>query len=131
MLPDGVIQTRTINNLNKFIMTNLTNSVQLIGRLGIDPKQVKFDNGNIKVSFTMATNEYYNDKNGERIEETQWHNVVTFGKTAEIAEKFLKKGSEVIVSGKLTNRQWDGKDGNKHYITEVVATQLHFIDKNK
>lgn len=110
-------------------MTNLTNSVQLIGRLGIDPKTVKLESGTLKVSFSMATNEYYSDKNGERIEDTQWHNVVTFGKTAEIAEKYLKKGSEVIVSGKLTNRQWDGKDGNKHYITEVIASQLHLIDK--
>lgn len=110
-------------------MTNLTNSVQLIGRLGIDPKSVKFDNGNLKVSFTMATNEYYHDKDGDRVEDTEWHNIVAFGKTAEIAEKYLKKGSEVIISGKLTNRQWDGKDGNKHYITEVVASQMRMLDK--
>ncbi|PLX07133.1 MAG: single-stranded DNA-binding protein, partial [Marinilabiliales bacterium] len=94
-------------------MTNLSNSVQLIGRLGLDPKSIKFDNGNLKVSFTMATNDYYRDKDGEKVEDTEWHNIVAFGKTAEIAEKYLKKGSEIIIRGKLTNRQWEGKDGNK------------------
>ena len=111
-------------------MTNMTNSVQLIGRLGVEPKSVKFDNGNSKVSFTLATNEYFQDKNGERVEDTQWHNIVAFGKTAELAEKFLTKGKEVAVSGKLTNRQWDDKEGVKHYITEVVASQFHFMDRS-
>ena len=110
-------------------MTNLSNSVQLIGRLGLDPKSIKFDNGNLKVSFTMATSDYYRDKDGEKVEDTEWHNIVAFGKTAEIAEKYLKKGSEIIIRGKLTNRQWEGKDGNKHYITEVIASQLHMLDK--
>ncbi|NOY49477.1 MAG: single-stranded DNA-binding protein [Chlorobi bacterium] len=110
-------------------MTNLTNSVRLIGRLGVDPKHVKLDSGTSKVSFTMATNEYYRDKNGEKVEETQWHNIVAFGKTAELAVKYLNKGSQVAVAGKLTNRQWDGKDGVKHYITEVNISQIHLLDK--
>lgn len=112
-------------------MTNLTNSVQLMGHLGIDPKSIKFENGNKKVNFSLATNEYFTDKNGDKIEDTQWHNIVTFGKTAEIAEKFLKKGSEILLSGKLTNRSWDDKEGKKHYITEVVASQIQMLDKKK
>jgi single-strand DNA-binding protein len=110
-------------------MTNLINSVRLIGHLGLDPKPVKLDNGNTKVSFTMATNDYYRDKNGEKVEETQWHNIIAYGKTADVAEKFLKKGSRIALEGKLTNRQWDDKDGVKHYITEVIASQIHMLDK--
>jgi single-strand DNA-binding protein len=110
-------------------MTNLTNSVQLMGHLGADPKTHKFDNGNLKVSFSIATNDYYRDKDGERVEETQWHNVVSFGKTAEVADKYLKMGSEVLLSGKLTTRQWDDKEGAKKYITEVIASQIQMVNK--
>jgi single-strand DNA-binding protein len=110
-------------------MTNLTNSVQLIGHLGVDPKSHKFENGGLKVSFSMATNDYYFDKSGDKVKETEWHNIVVFGKTAEIAEKYLKKGSEVILRGKLTTRSWDDKEGKKQYMTEVVASQLHLMDK--
>lgn len=112
-------------------MTNLTNSVQLMGHLGADPKTHKFDNGNLKVSFSIATNDYYRDKNGERVEETQWHNVVSFGKTAEVADKYLKTGSEVLLNGKLTTRQWEDKEGEKKYITEVIASQIQMINKKQ
>ena len=110
-------------------MTNLTNSVQLIGHLGADPKSHKFENGSLKVSFSMATNDSYRDKNGEKVEETEWHNIVAFGKTAEIADKYLRKGSEVIIRGKLTTNKWEDKEGKKQYMTEVVASQLHLLDK--
>ena len=110
-------------------MTNLTNSVQLIGRLGADPKSQKLDNGNLRVSSSMATNDFYRDKNGEKVEETEWHNIVFFGKTAEIAEKYLKKGNEVIIHGKLTTRSWDDKEGKKQYMTQIIASQLHLLDK--
>jgi len=110
-------------------MTNLTNSVQLIGHLGADPKSQKLDNGNLRVSFSMATNDFYRDKNGEKVEETEWHNIVAFGKTAEIAEKYLKKGNEVIIRGKLTTRSWDDKEGKKQYMTQIIASQLHLLDK--
>jgi len=112
-------------------MTNLTNSVQLMGHLGDNPKSFKFDSGNVKVSFSVATNDYYRDKNGEKIEETQWHNIVAFGKTAEIAEKYLKKGSELLLSGKLTTRNWDDKEGKKQYMTEVIVSQIQLLDKKK
>ena len=110
-------------------MTNLTNSVQLIGHLGADPKSHKFENGGLKVSFSMATNDYYRDKNGEKVKETEWHNIAAFGKTAEIAGKYLKKGSEVILRGKLTTRSWDDKDGNKKYMTEIVANEIVMFNK--
>lgn len=72
----------------------------------------------------MATNENYKNASGERVTDTQWHNIVAWGKTAELIEKYVNKGKEVGVEGKLTSRSWDDKDGNKHYITEVVCNEL-------
>ena len=112
-------------------MTNLRNSVQLIGRLGMDPETKTFGDNKSKVRFSIATSEYYNDKDGERQEETQWHNVVAYGRTAEIAEKYLKKGQEIAIRGKLTHRSWDDKDGNTNYITEVVANEIVMFEKKK
>lgn len=79
-------------------MTTLRNSVQLIGRLGADPKKVTYGENKSRVKFSLATNDYYRDKDGERQEETQWHNIVTFGKTAEIAEKYLKKVKKLLLA---------------------------------
>lgn len=103
-------------------MTSLRNRVQLIGKLGIDP-DVKEINKSKKARFSLATNEvYYQD--GNRKEETQWHNVIAWGKTAELAEKYLRKGKEVAIDGKLTSRTYNDKDGNRKYITEIVANEL-------
>lgn len=103
-------------------MTSLRNRVQLIGKLGIDP-DVKEVNKSKKARFSLATNEvYYQD--GKRKEETQWHNVIAWGKTAELAEKLLKKGKEVAVDGKLTSRTYNDKEGARKYITEIVASEL-------
>ena len=85
-------------------MNALRNRVQLIGHLGNDPQVKSFDNGNKVVKLTVATNSTYNNKAGERVQDTQWHNVVMWGKTAEIAEKYLQKGQEVAIEGKLTTR---------------------------
>ncbi len=112
-------------------MTTLRNSVQLIGRLGIDPETKTFSDNNSKVRFSLATSEYYTNKEGERQEETQWHNVIAFGKTAEIAEKYLKKGKEIAIAGKLTYRSWDDKEGNKNYITEIIAHEIVMFGNNK
>ena len=112
-------------------MTTLRNSVQLIGRLGIDPEATTFGENKTKVKFSLATSSYYKDKEGERVEETQWHNIVAWGKTATIAEKYLKKGKEIALSGKLTHRSWDDKDGNTNYITEVVANEILMLDKKE
>jgi single-strand DNA-binding protein len=105
-------------------MNALRNKVQLIGNLGMNPELKELEGGRKVAKFTLATNEYYNNKKGEKVQETQWHNIVAWGKTAELMEQLLDKGKEVMIEGKLTNRTWDDKDGNKRYITEVVANDF-------
>ncbi len=112
-------------------MTTLRNSVNLIGRLGIDPETKTFGDNKSKVRFSLATSDFYKDKDGERQQETQWHNIVAWGKTGEIAEKYLKKGSEVAVSGKLTYRTWEDKDGHTNYITEILANEIQMLGAKK
>ncbi len=111
-------------------MSNLRNKVQLIGRLGMDPEVKTFDNGQM-ARMSIATSDHYRNGKGEQVEETQWHNVVAWGKTAEIAEKYLRKGQEVVINGKLETRQYDDKDGNKRYITQVVCNELLMIGKKE
>ncbi len=110
-------------------MTSMRNSVQLIGRLGKDVELREFTNDRKMARFSLATNRYYKDKNGETAEETQWHNIVAWGKTAEQMEKMLKKGYEVIIHGRLTYRNWEDKDGVKKYTTEIVADDFIKITK--
>ncbi len=111
------------------------NKVILIGNLGKNPDVVAFpqdrhdETSNLvkKASFPLATTEYRRNKDGERIEQTEWHNVVCWRSLAEIAEKILRKGTQVYVEGKLQTRSWEDKDGNKRYITEVVADNFTVI----
>lgn len=112
-------------------MTTLRNSVQLIGRLGNDPETTTFGENKSKTKFSLATSDYYRDKEGERVEETQWHNIVAWGKTATIAEKYLKKGNEIALAGKITYSKWDDKDGNTKYMTEIVANEIVMFSKKK
>ncbi len=112
-------------------MNALRNSVRLIGNLGEDPKVRKLDSGKTVANFSIATNEIYRDAKGEKQSETTWHRLVAWGKQAEIAEKYLKKGSEIALEGKLTNHSFDGKDGEKHYVTEVLVNSILMLDKNK
>jgi single-strand DNA-binding protein len=112
-------------------MNALKNSVRLIGHLGDDPKVRKLDSGKTLANFTIATNEVYRDHRGEQVSETTWHRLVAWGKQAEMAEKYLKKGSEIALEGKLTNRSYEDKSGEKHYITEVVVGSILMLDKNK
>ncbi len=108
----------------------MVNKVQLIGRLGKDPEIRTFEGNNKIANFTLATNERYKDKTGNMIDVTDWHNVVVrFTKQAEIAEKYLKKGMLVYIEGKLKNRSWDDKDGNKKYITEVVVDSFNMLER--
>ena len=102
----------------------IRNKVQLIGNLGNDPQITKLENGNSLAKFSVATNESYLNKAGERIENTQWHNIIAWGKTAEIVEKILKKGNEVVVEGKLINRSYEDDKGVKRYTTEIQANEL-------
>ena len=112
-------------------MNNLRNKVQLIGHLGNNPEIVNLDAGKKLAKFSIATNESYKNAKGETIKETQWHNLVAWGKTAEIIEKYLQKGSEVAIEGKLVNKNYDDKDGNKRYITEIVVNELLMLGSKK
>ncbi|MBU2926918.1 single-stranded DNA-binding protein [Winogradskyella psychrotolerans] len=105
-------------------MNTLKNKVQLIGNLGQDPEITNFESGKILAKFSIATNDSYKNAQGEKVTDTQWHNVVAWGKTAQIVEKFITKGKEVAIEGKLTSRSWEDKDGIKRYITEVVCSEL-------
>ena len=104
-------------------MSSLRNKVQLIGRVGADPEIKRFDD-KVRAVFALAINEvYYNEKH-ERVETTHWHNVLYWGKIAEVVEKFVTKGKEVAIEGKLINRTYEDKEGNKRYVTEIVGYEL-------
>ncbi len=103
---------------------SLRNKVTLIGHTGKEVEIYNFENGNKKASVTLATNDYYTNANGEKIEETQWHNLIAFGKTAEILEKYVPKGKEIAIEGKLTYRSYDDKDGAKRIMTEIRIEEL-------
>jgi single-strand DNA-binding protein len=112
-------------------MNVLRNSVRLIGHLGDDPKVRKLDNGKTVANFSIATNEIYFDQNGTKQSEATWHRLVAWGKQAEIVESYVKKGSEIAIEGKLTNRSYEGKNGEKQYVTEVLVGSILLLDKNK
>ena len=102
---------------------SLRNKVTLIGRTGKDVEIVKFENGRIgKVS--LATSDFYTNALGEKVEETQWHNLVFNGKLVDIVEKYVEKGKEIAVEGKIVYRSWDDKEGIKHYITEIRVDEM-------
>jgi single-strand DNA-binding protein len=105
-------------------MSTLKNHVQLMGHLGQDPEAINLDSGKKLVKFSMATNEFYVDSNGEKITNTYWHNIVAWGKTASFIETYLKKGQEVLLKGKLTPRSYETKTGEKRYITEVNCSEI-------
>jgi single-strand DNA-binding protein len=110
-------------------MNAMKNKVQLIGNLGQDP-DVKTIGEDKKVAhLSVATNENYRNAKGEKVTDTQWHNVVAWGKLADIAEKFLLKGTEVVIEGKLINRNYTDKQGVKRYISEVQANELLILTK--
>ncbi len=96
------------------------NKVILIGNLGKDPEVITFDTAK-KATFPLATTEFFKNKDGQKIEQTDWHNVVCWRGLADIAEKILKKGTQVYIEGKLHTRSWEDKDGNKRYVTEVLV----------
>lgn len=111
-------------------MTTLRNNVQLIGRLGKDPEVRTFDSGKKMASFSIATSETYKNQKGEKVQDTQWHNLVIWGKLADIAGQYLKKGSEVAVSGELVHRNYETAGGEKKNITEInVSDMVMFSSK--
>tara|TARA_R110000868_G_scaffold132180_1_gene342738 strand:+ start:2339 stop:2671 length:333 start_codon:yes stop_codon:yes gene_type:complete len=110
-------------------MNALRNKVQLIGNLGNDPEIINLDGGSKLAKFSIATNETYKNAKGEKVTDTQWHNVVAWGKTAEIVENYLNKGKEVAIEGKLTTRSYETKEGEKRYITEIRCNELLLLGK--
>ena len=108
-------------------MNKLRNRVQLIGHLGMNPEVKTLESGTKFAKFSLATNDSYVNTKGEKIEETEWHNVIAWNKTAELVESYLQKGKEVALEGKLTTRSWDDKKGTKRYITEVVCSEILFL----
>lgn len=111
-------------------MTSLKNSVQLIGRLGNDPEVRTFDSGKKMASFSLATNETYYNSKGEKVTDTQWHNIIAWDKKADLSENYLKKGSEIALEGKLINRSYE-KDGVTKYITEINTNEILMLGKKE
>lgn len=105
-------------------MKSLRNSVQLIGRLGKDPEVRTFENGKKVANFSIATTDTYKNQKGEKVQDTQWHNLVIWGKLADIAEKYLKKGNEIAIEGKLVHRAFETSKGEKKYVSEINVNDL-------
>lgn len=105
----------------------MRNRVQLIGNLGQDPEIKSLENGQKMVRLSLATNENYKNKNGEKNTDTQWHNIVAFGAIVEVIEKYLKKGSEVAIEGRLKYKNYEDKEGVKHYGVDIILSDLQML----
>lgn len=105
-------------------MNSLKNSVRLVGNLGMDPEVKTFDSNKKLARVSIATNETYKNNKGEKVTETQWHNLVIWGTQAQLAGDLLKKGDEVAIEGRLANSNYTDKDGNKRYVSEVVVNEF-------
>ncbi len=113
-------------------MNALRNKVQLIGHLGADPEIMTFDSGKMRATMRLATSDVYKDKDGKKVSNTQWHNLVVWGNNLiPVVEKFLKKGNEIAVDGKLTYRTYEDKQGEKKYFTEVVVNEFVMLGKKE
>ena len=107
----------------------MKNRVQLIGRVGQDPEVKTLEGGKKLATVSIATNDVYYKENGDKVEQTEWHRVTAWGKTADIIEKYVTKGKEIGIEGKLTHRSYDDKNGEKRYVTEVVVTEVLLLGK--
>ena len=110
-------------------MSTLRNKVQLIGNVGNDPEIKSFDGGKKLAKLASATNESFKNEKGEKVDDTQWHNVIAWGRTADLIEKYVTKGKEIGIEGKLTHRSYEDKNGEKRYITEIVANEVMLLGK--
>jgi single-strand DNA-binding protein len=110
-------------------MSTLRNKVQLIGNLGQDPEIINLESGKKLAKFSLATNESYKNAQGEKTTQTDWHSLVAWNKTADIIEKYVTKGKEIAIEGKLTSRSYEDKEGQKRYVTEVVVNELLMLGK--
>lgn len=109
------------------ILTMGINKAILIGNLGKDPELKYTPGGQAVATFSLATTERWSDRNGQKQDRTEWHNIVVWGKQAELVNQYLKKGRSVYIEGRITTRSWDDRDGVKKYRTEIVATQVQFL----
>ena len=107
------------------------NKVILVGNLGKDPEVKYLDNGVAVANFSLATTESYKNKEGEKVSQTEWHNIVLWRGLAEVAEKYLKKGASVYIEGKIKTRKWEDKDGNTRYNTEILADNMTMLGGKK
>ena len=105
----------------------MINKVILVGRVGKDPEVRHLDNNSVVARITLATNETYKNKNGEKVTNTEWHNIVVWRSLAEIAGRYIKKGTMLYVEGKIRTRAWNDKDGNKRYTTEIEADNFQML----
>ncbi|MBI4403353.1 MAG: single-stranded DNA-binding protein [Deltaproteobacteria bacterium] len=108
-------------------MAGSVNKVILIGRLGADPEVRYTSSGGAVANFNLATNESWNDKNGQKQERTEWHKIVVWGKLGELCGQYLSKGRQAFVEGRLQTKDWTDKEGNKRYTTEVIAQSVQFL----
>ncbi len=109
----------------------MVNKVILIGRLGADPEVRYTQEGAMVTNFRLATDEQWKDKSGEKVQRTEWHRIVTFGKLAEICGNYLSKGRLVYIEGRIQTRSWDDRDGNKRYTTEIVAQNMQMLERKE
>lgn len=112
-------------------MSNLRNKVQLIGHVGNAPEIINLESGKKLVKLTMATNEKYTNAKGDKVEDTQWHNLVVWSKLTNVIESYVQKGDEIAIEGKLTNKSYDDKEGNKRYVSEIVVNELLMLGGKK
>lgn len=110
-------------------MSTLRNSVHLIGHVGQQPEVITLESGKKMAKFSLATNSIYKNAKGEKVEDTQWHNIVAWGNTVDIIEKYVDKGKEIGIQGKLTSTSYEAKDGSKKYITQVICNELLLLGK--
>ena len=108
-------------------MRNLRNRVQLIGNVGKEPDVRTFESGKTMATFSLATSETYTDQNGKQVTDTQWHQIIAWGKTANFIESYVDKGNRLAIDGKLVHRSYNDKDGNTKYITEVVVNEVMLL----
>jgi single-strand DNA-binding protein len=112
-------------------MKNLRNQVQLIGRLGADPEVKSLNSGTKVAHFSLATSDFYKDKEGNKVEDTQWHRIVAWNGNATFSEKYLKKGMEIMISGKLVYGSFEDKSGVKRYTTDIVCHDILILSKKE
>ncbi len=127
----SLLQNQPMSNLKLKIMNSLRNRVQLIGNLGQDPETKTLESGKKVVRFTLATSENYKNNEGQKVNETTWHNVVAWNGLADVAGKFLKKGKEVAIEGRIVYRTYEDKKGVTKNITEIIANELLLLRNSK